>query len=160
MWFYNPNRHDDPTDPTSPTSPSLVALAPPQIEPGVDEPGFIEVQYDEAAGIITLPDESIIQWPPPSPPAPNIAQFLTDCIPPFVPLMAWLAVQKPGMDSVINIATSRLDPAGLPLFIALWNQAFVGCNLDPSIATTINAAAVANNIPIVMGSDFMLAGVE
>jgi hypothetical protein len=149
FWF-NPSRPSD-------GLPDLVKLAPPQSEPGVDVPGYLPVEYDECAGIITMPDESTIQWPPPSPPAPNIAQFFTDCVPPFIPLMAWLAVQKPGMDSVINIATSRLDTQSLPMFIALWNTAFVGCDLDPAIATAINIAASNNHVPLIMNMDFTLS---
>jgi hypothetical protein len=77
--------------------------------------------------------------------------------------MGWLAVENAGMASVVQVATSRLDTQSLPMFVALWNTAFSGCDLDPAIAMAINAAAIANNIPIAMGSDFMLSlptGVE
>jgi len=149
-YFFNPARPSD-------GLPDLVKLAPPQSEPGVDVPGYVEVQYDEGAGIITLPDESIIQWLPEPEPTPNIAQFLIDCVPSFASLMGWLAVENAGMASVVQVATSRLDTQSLPMFIALWNTAFSGCDLDPAIATAINAAAIANNVPFVMGSVFMLS---
>jgi hypothetical protein len=157
MWYFNPARHDDPTDSTSPTSPALVALAPPQIEPGIDEPGFIEVQYDEVAGIITMPDESTIQWKTEPIPQPDIAQFQLECIESYEILMEYAFINLPGKAASLANIIARLTPEGLPIMVTKWNEIFLDCGLDSNIPNLINIAASNNHIPLTMNTDFTLS---
>jgi hypothetical protein len=128
---------------------------PPTDENGDILPGWIQLTTPQEIANAEAEIAALIAASQPPPP-PDIAGFLTDCVPSFTVLMGWLAGQNPGMASVIQVATSRLDSGSLPLFIGLWNQAFDGCDADPTIPSAINAAAAANRVPVAMGEDFML----
>ena len=150
MWFFNPSRPSD-------GQPDLVQLAPPQSEPGVDVPGYIEVQYDQENGIITLPDESTIQWITEPQPQPDIAQFQLECIESYEILMEYAFINLPGKAASLANIIARLTPEGWPIMVTKWNEIFLDCGLDSNIPNLINIAASKNNIPLVMNADFKLS---
>jgi hypothetical protein len=149
-YFFNPSRPSD-------GLPDLVKLAPPQMSPGVDVPGYLPVEYDEATGIITMPDGETIQWITEPSPQPDIAQFQLECIESYELLMEYAFINLPGKAASLANIIARLTPEGLPIMITKWNEIFLDCGLDSNIPNLINIAASNNHIPLIMNTDFTLS---
>ena len=151
--FFNPARPDDPTNPNSPTAPDLVAIAPPEIEPGEPIGGYVPCEYNSEAQLIIFPDGNTLQWPPATPPAADWNGWRFSSMMHFESVFNAVSVVAPFRAiSLMNLlmAAPNVDMENM---VGIWNETMGMMDTTGLNFTPINESAIAHHIPLRVGTN-------